>query len=69
MDATEAFFIEIQNFWVYGGQIGQINSGAFGIISAKLSVPILAQYIPNIYLGLGFEFELQKIRYLAFVCL
>ena len=63
-----------------------INSGAFGVFSAKLSAPIwyvfhyssiiskkLSLYIihiPNIFLGLGFEFEfgLQRIRDLAFVC-
>ena len=67
----------------------QINSGAFGVFSAKLSAPILVQWVPcpcfplfnqyfykklslyihlpNIYLGLGFEFGQQRIRDLAFV--
>ena len=74
-----------------GKQIGQINSGAFGIFLAELSAPILVQWvpcpcfplfnhyfykklslyvhIPNIYLGLGFEFGPRRIRDLAFVCL
>ena len=66
-----------------GRQIGQMNTRAFGVFSAKLSAPILLQsmfsiikklslyiYIPNIYLGSGFEFEfgLQRIRDLAIVC-
>ena len=41
------FFSEILNFWAWadklGRQIGQINSGVF---SAKLSAPILVQWIP-----------------------
>ena len=40
---NEAFFIEIQNFWGLDRQICQINSGAFGVLSAKLSAPILVQ--------------------------
>ena len=29
-----------------GRQIGQINSGAFGVFSAELSAPILVQWVP-----------------------
>ena len=57
-----------------------MNSGAFGVFSAELSAPILFHYstiisteklslyilIPNIYLGLGFEFGPQRICDLAF---
>ena len=85
---NEAFFHWTQNFWAWadklGRQIGQVNSGAFGVFSAKLSVvsplsmfliiqPLFLQklrlyiHIPNIYLGLGFDFGPQKIRDLAFV--
>ena len=73
-----------------GRQIGQIDSGAFGVHSAKtisihfgevspLTMSSIVQtlflkklsldiHIPDIYLGLGFEFGLQIIRELAFVC-
>jgi hypothetical protein len=41
------FFIKIQNFWAstdkLGRQIGQINSGEFGVFLAELSPPILVQ--------------------------
>ena len=62
-------------------QIRQINSGAFGLFSAKLSVPIYVQWvlvfhystlistknqIQNIYSG--FEFWPQRIGDLAFLC-
>ena len=75
---NEAFFYWNPELLELGRQIGQINSVAFGIFSAKLSAPILVQWvpcpcfplfnhyfynklslyihIPNIYLGLGFEF-------------
>ena len=78
------FFIEIPNFLGLGRQFGQINFGAFGVSSANLSAPILIMFsinqplflqkvslyiqIPNIYLGLGFEFGPQRIRDLAIVC-
>ena len=89
---NEAFFHWNPKLLGLGRQIGQINSGAYGVFSAELSAPILVQsvpcpcfplfnhyfykkltlyiHIPNIYLGLGFEFEfgLQRIRDLAFVC-
>ena len=66
------------------GQTNWINSGTFGVFSAELSAPswyinqplflkktlILYIQIPNVYLGLGFEFEFgpQRIRDLAIVC-
>ena len=70
-----------------GRKIGQKNFGAFGVILAELSAPILVQWIlclslfnhyfykrlsvyiqiSSFYLGLGFEFGLQRIRNLAFV--
>ena len=83
------FFIELLGV---GKQIGQINFGAFGVISNEISVsthlgtvsrcfPLLNHYIYKIlslyihipnsffsYLELGFEFGLQRIRDLAFVC-
>ena len=38
------FFIEIQNFCAWAVKLGRhINSGAFGVFSAKLSAPILVQ--------------------------
>jgi hypothetical protein len=37
------FLIEIQKFLGLGRQIGQINSGAFGVFSVELSAPILVQ--------------------------
>ena len=37
------FFIEIQNFWAWAEKIEQINSGAFGVFSTKLSALILVQ--------------------------
>ena len=39
---NEAFFIEIQNV---DRQIGQVNSGAFGVFSAELSAHILVQWV------------------------
>ena len=82
---NEAFFHWNPELLGLGRQIGQINSGAFGVFSVKLSAPILVQcfplfkhyfykklslyiHIPNIYLGLEFEFGLQRIWDLAFVC-
>ena len=87
---NEAFFHWNSELMGLSRQIGEINSRAFGVFSAKLSLPILVQWvpcpcfplfnhyfykklslyihIPNIYLGLGFEFGPQRIRDLAFVC-
>ena len=87
---NETFFHWKPELLGLGRQIGQINSGAFGLFLAKLSAPILVQWvpcpcfplfnhyfykklslyiqIPNIYLGLGFEFGPQRIRNLAIVC-
>ena len=88
---TELFF-ENPNFLGLRSQIEPNILGAFWVFSAKLSAPVLVQWvpcpffplfnhyiykklnlyihIPNIYLGLGFEFEFgpQRIRDLAFVC-
>ena len=89
---NEAFFHWNSELLGLGRQIGQIDFGAFGVLSAKLSAPIWVQWvscpyfplfnhyfykklnlyihIPNIYLGLGFEFEFgpQRTKDLAFVC-
>ena len=76
------FFHQNPKLLGLGRQIGQINFGAFGVFSAKLSAPSLVQWvpcpcfplfnqyfnkklslyihIPNIYLGLGFEFGPQR---------
>ena len=71
------FFIEITNFLGLARQFGQINFGAFGVsplsmfsINQPLFLQKVSLYIqiPNIYLGLGFEFGLQRIRDLAIVC-
>ena len=43
---NEAFFHWNPELLGLGRQIGQINSGAFGVISAKLSAPILVQWVP-----------------------
>ena len=83
------FFHRNPKLWGLGRQIEWINSGAFGVISADLSAPILVQWvpcpcfslfnnhfykklsldihIPNINLGLVFEFGPQRIRDLAFI--
>ena len=65
---NDAFFHWNAELLGLGRQIGQINSGAFGVFSAELSPPILVHWVPNIYLGLGFEFGPQKIRNLAIMC-
>ena len=66
----------------WGRRIGQIDFGAFGILSAELQAPMffinqplflqklsIYIHIPNIYSGLEFDkFGLQIIRDLAFVC-
>ena len=41
--SIKPFFLEIQNSSAWTGQIGQINSEAFYVFSAKLSAPILVQ--------------------------
>ncbi len=43
---NEAFFHWNPELLGLGRQIGQINSGAFGVFSAKLSAPILVQEVP-----------------------
>ena len=45
-DANEAFFHWNPENLGLGRQIGQINSGAFGVFSTKLSAPILVQWVP-----------------------
>ena len=40
---NEAFFHQNPELLGLGRQIGQINSGAFGVFSAELSAPILVQ--------------------------
>ena len=87
---NEAFFHWNPELFGLGRHVGQINFGAFGVFSAKLSAPILVQWvpcpcfplfnhhfckklrlfihIPNIYLGLEFEFRPQRIWDLASVC-
>ena len=42
MDAFFHWNLEILGL---GGQIGQTNSGAFGVLSAKLSVPIVVNTV------------------------
>ena len=81
----EAFFHRNPKLLGVGRQFGQINFGAFGVficthfgILSPLSMfsinqPLFLQksiQIPNIYLGLGFEFEFgpQRIRDLAIMC-
>jgi hypothetical protein len=66
-----------------GRQVGQMNFGAFGVFSAKLSAPILAHVFHcsivistkklSLYIHipnkyLGFEFGPRRIRDLAFMC-
>ena len=87
---NEAFFHWNPELLGLGRQIGQTNFGSFWVFSAKLSAPLLVQWvpclcfsllnhyfykklslyihIPNISLGLGFEFRPQRISDLAFVC-
>ena len=43
---NEAFFHWNPELLGLGRQIGQINSGAFEVFSAKLSAPILLQWVP-----------------------
>ena len=43
---NEAFFYWNPELLSLGKQIGQIKSGAFGVLSAKLSAPILVQWVP-----------------------
>ena len=93
MDTQWSFFHWNPELLGLSWQMGPINSWAFEVFPAKLSVPISVQsvfclcfplsnhyfykklsiyiHIPNIYLGLGFEFEFgpQRIKDLAFVCL
>ena len=55
-----------------GRQFGQIKFGAFGVISAALSAPILLLvhvfYLQKTLYPMGFEFGPQRIRALAIVC-
>ena len=77
------FFIETQTnladkFWSIWGILGQTISTHFGTVSPlsmfSIIPPVFLQklslyiHIPNIYLGLGFEFGLQRIRDVAFMC-
>jgi hypothetical protein len=65
-------------FWGIWGIFGQFNSTHFGKVSPlsmfsiiqPLFLQMLSPYIhiSNIYLGLKFEFEPQRIRDLAFMC-
>ena len=79
----KSFFIEIQNFWAgkfWGiwGIFHQIISTHFGtvILLSMFSIiqPLFLQklslyiQIPNINLGLGFEFGPKRIMDLAIVC-
>ena len=43
---NETFFHWNRELLGLGRQIGQINSGAFGVFSAKLWAPILVQWVP-----------------------
>jgi hypothetical protein len=52
------FSLEIKNL---GRQIGQINSGAFGVFSAKLSSPILVQWVPCPFFSLCNQYFYKKI--------
>ena len=64
------FFIEIQNFWAWADKFWGIW-GIFVTVS-PLSMFFIFQplflHIPNIYLGLGYEFGPQRVRDLPFVC-
>ena len=81
----EAFFHQNPKLLGLGRQFGQINVWAFRVfrpiyqhplamfsINQPLFLQNLSLYIqiPNIYLGLGFDFEfgLQRIRDFAIVC-
>ena len=65
-------------FWGIWGIFGQTISTHFCTVSPLFMVSIIHPLFlkktkplyphPNEYLGLGFEFELQRIRDLAFVC-
>ena len=80
-DAQWSLFPSKSQTFGLGQTIWADKFGAFGVFSAKVSAPILVQWvpcpfykklslyihIPNIYLGFGFEFGLQRIRDLAFV--
>ena len=67
---NKAFFQQNHKLLGLGRQFGQIDFGAFGVFSANYFNKKLSLYIqiPNIYLGLGVEFRLQRIRDLAIVC-
>jgi hypothetical protein len=66
-------------FWGILGIFGQFISTHFGTVGPlsmfSINQPLFLQktklyiQIPNIYLELGFEFWLQRIRDLAIVCL
>ena len=71
---SQAFWLEQISFWDIWGILGQTISTHFCTVSPLSMFSIIQQLflkkkIPNIYLGLGFEFGLQRIRDLAFVCL
>ena len=67
-------------FWGIWGIFGQFISTHFGTVSPfsmffinqplflKKTKPLYPCQVPNIYLGLGFEFGPQRIRDLAIVC-
>ena len=69
------FLIEIQNFWAWADKLGKQILWHLGYFRFSIIQPLFLQktkpfyiQIPNIYLGLVFEFGPQRIRDLAFVC-
>ena len=56
-----AFFHWNQELLGLGRRIGQINSGAFGVFSAKQSAPILVQWVPLSMFSIIQPLFLQKI--------
>ena len=59
-------------FWGIWGIFGQTISTHFGTVSHfsifSIIQPLFLQKTKPLYLGLGFEFEPQRIMVLAFVC-
>ena len=55
------FFYWNPEFLGLGRQIGQINSGTFGVFLAKLSVPILIQWVPSLYFSLFNHYFYKKL--------
>ena len=58
---NEAFFHWNPELLGLGTQIGQINSGAFGVFLAELSAPILLQWVPCPYFPLYNHYFYKKL--------